>query len=80
MASRGDGQMIPPLTNPVWTELVKGTTDPSFRLTVASMFFFSLRNQFAKDPSRLPALIQEAHKFFRRYESILGDDIKRLFG
>jgi hypothetical protein len=72
--------MIPPPTNPVWPGLVKGTTDHPFRLAAASMFFFSLRNQFAKDPSRLPALIQEARKFFQRYESILGDDIQRLFG
>jgi hypothetical protein len=72
--------MLPPPTNPVWTNLVKGTTDHQFRLAAASMFFFSLRNQFTRTPSRLPALIQEAHKFFQRYESILGDDIRQLFG
>jgi len=72
--------MIPPLTNPVWPNLVKGSTRHSFRLAAASMFFFSLRNQFAKDPARLPVLIQEARKFFQRYESILGDDIQQLFG
>jgi hypothetical protein len=44
------------------------------------MFFFSVRNQFLKDPSRLPALVLEARKFFQRYESILGDDIRSLFG
>ena len=71
--------MIPPVTDPVWPNLVKGSTPHNFRLAAASMLFFSLRNQFAKDPSRLPALIQEARKFFQRYESILGDDIQRLF-
>ena len=71
--------MLPPPTHPVWTNLVKGTTDHQFKLTAASMFFFNVRHQFMKSPSRLPALIQEAYKFFQRYESILGDDIKRLF-
>ena len=71
--------MIPPLTDPVWPNLVNGSISHSFRLPAASMLFFSVRNQFAKDPSRLPALIQEARKFFQRYESILGDDIQRLF-
>jgi len=72
--------MIPPVTNPVWPNLVRGSTQHNFRLAAASMFFFSLRNQFVKDPSRLPALVQEARKFFQRYESILGGDIQQLFG
>jgi hypothetical protein len=72
--------MIPPATNPVWPNLVKGSIQHSFRLPAASMFFFSVRNQFLKDPSRLPALVLEARKFFQRYESILGDDIRSLFG
>ena len=80
MARGEDGRLIPPLSNPVWPKLVKGSTPHNFRLAAASMFFFSLRNQFVKDPSRLPTLIQEARKFFQRYESILGDDIQRLFG
>ena len=72
--------MLAPPTDPVWTNLVKGTIDHQFRLAAASMFFFNLRNQFARTPSRLPVLIQEAHKFFRRYESILAEDIRQLFG
>jgi len=72
--------MIPPATDPVWPSLVRGGTQHTFRLAAASMFFFNLRNQYAKDPSRLPALIQDARKFFQRYESILGDDIRALFG
>jgi hypothetical protein len=72
--------MIAPKTNPVWSKLIKGALEHQFKLAAASMLFFNLRNQFQKDPSRLNVLIDEAHKFFAKYESVLSDDIKHLFG
>jgi hypothetical protein len=72
--------MIPPKGHPVWVKLIKDTTAHQFKVAAGSMLFFNLRSQYQKDPSRLEVLADEARKFFAKYESILGDDMKRLFG
>jgi hypothetical protein len=72
--------MIPPKTSPIWTNLVNGTTDYKFANAATSMMIFNMRTQFKKDPSRLPAIADEVHKFFVKYERILADDVKRVLG
>lgn len=72
--------MIPPKTHPVWSALISGKAEHQFKMASASMLVFNLRRQFRMDPSRFDALAEEATKFFARYEAILKDDIKHLFG
>jgi hypothetical protein len=72
--------MIPVKSHPVWAQLVKGTTEHSFKLAACSMLLFNIRSQFKKDPSRLNALVEDVHKFFSKYELAMADDIKMLFG
>ncbi len=72
--------MIPAKTHPAWAALIKGSTNHQFKLASASMLMFNLRSKYQKDHSQFDALAEEARKFFLKYEAILGDDIKRLFG
>jgi len=71
--------MIPPLTHPVWTKLIKGEIEHKFKAASASMLFFTLRQQYGRAPSSLPAQLVEAQRFFEKYERLLADDIKQLF-
>ena len=75
-----NNSMIAAKTHPMWTNLIRGTAEYQFKMAAASMLVFNLRSQLKKDPSKLDALIEEARRFFGRYEGILGDDLKRLFG
>jgi hypothetical protein len=70
--------MIPPLSDGVWSKLIKGTAEYQFKIAAASLLVFTLRSQYKRDPSRFPALVEEARKFFLKYENILVEDVQRL--
>jgi len=71
--------MIPSEAHPIWGKLVKGEIDYKFRLTSAGMLFFSLRLDYKKNPSSLNEFVRMARTFFVKYQSILVDDMQKLF-
>jgi hypothetical protein len=71
--------MIPQATHPAWAELIKGERRHEFALTSASLLFFNLQYAHQRDPSKLGERIDEARRFFEKYEKILAEDITRLF-
>ena len=72
--------MVPSGSHPAWAKLVKGDIDHQFKPASAGMLFFSLRRKYKQDPSALSSCVQEARAFFEKYERILADDMKRIFG
>ncbi len=70
--------MIPPATDPVWSKLIKGAAEYQFKQASAGMLVFNLRAQYKRDPSRFAALIEDARKFFLKYESVLGSELQQL--
>lgn len=71
--------MIPPATHPAWAALIKGERTHQFALTSAGLLFFNLHYAHVRDPSKLGERVDEARRFFAKYEKILADDITRLF-
>ena len=72
--------MVPSGSHPAWAKLIKGEIDHQFKPASAGMLFFSLRRKFKQDPSTLGPCVQEARAFFEKYQRILEDDIKKIFG
>ena len=71
--------MIPSESHPTWARLVKGEINHNFAPASAGMLFFNLRLKYKKDSSSLNECIQEARRFFDKYQGILAEDIKKLF-
>ena len=71
--------MVPSALHPTWARLIRGEIDHKFSVTGAGLLFFSLKQQFMKEPKGLPQQIDTARQFFEKYESILSDDMKKLF-
>jgi hypothetical protein len=75
-----DPAMIPALSHPSWEKLIKGEIKHKFSNAAASMLFFHLQSQYKRDPSRLDDHIAQAHAFFVKYERVLADEIRAVFG
>jgi hypothetical protein len=71
--------MVPPSTHPVWARLIRGELEHSFTATAPGMLFFTLRRQNQKDPRGLDRQVDEARRFFQKYESVFADDLAKLF-
>lgn len=74
--------MIPPKTDPRWARLLNGTTEHKFRCVPAGLMLSRVRRELAADgsPVTTQKFLDEVFSFFQRYETIMGDDIKAVFG
>ncbi|MBF0236769.1 MAG: hypothetical protein HQM12_03625 [SAR324 cluster bacterium] len=74
--------MIPDKSNPKWKQLVTGALPHQFKVVPAGMLISRLLRESQKDRStaNIERCVKEAHEFFIKYESLLGNDIKAIFG
>ncbi|HNY29488.1 MAG TPA: hypothetical protein PKO15_01250 [Fibrobacteria bacterium] len=75
--------MVPPKSHPRYRELVTGSFSHSFRLMPAGMCV--TRNLRAiriegGQPEVVQQAIEDVHEFFAKYEPIMADDLKDIFG
>jgi len=77
--SRTPAPLLPADTHPTWANLIKGTIQHEWSYPAAGMLIFNLNLQWKRDPSRLPQLIEQVHRFFQRYQHLLSYDIARVF-
>lgn len=74
--------MIPPKTDRRWEVLVTGKINSNFKCLPLGMMISRQKREFQKDNSKeeIRKLVDEAYSFFVKFESILQDDIKSIFG
>jgi hypothetical protein len=74
--------MIPALSDSKWRALITGQIKHNFKCVPAGLMFSRLNREAQRDNSlaNLEKLVNEAHSFFNKYERILTDDIKAIFG
>ena len=70
---------LPPTTHPAWGELIRNPHCHEFKYAAAGMLIFNLNLQWKRDPSKLGALVKQAHEFFRKYQVLLTNDLGKLF-
>jgi hypothetical protein len=70
---------LPPTTHPAWGELIKNPHRHEFKYAAAGMLLFNLNLQWKRDPGKLGVLVKQAHEFFRKYQTLLMDDLNKLF-
>jgi hypothetical protein len=70
---------LPPETHPSWAGLINGSIRHEFGYAAAGMLIFNLNLQWKRDPSRLPQLIGQVRSFFQKYQTLLGQDVVKLF-
>ena len=74
--------MLPDKTDPKWIPLVKGEIDHNFKSVSGSMIISRLSRQIKHDDSAVSVnkCISEAYDFFKKFENIFEEDIKKIFG
>jgi hypothetical protein len=72
--------MIPPVSHPTWTQLVSGQKKLTSGNVGVNMLILNSTLKFQRDssPASVAALIQHAHEFFVKYQSILRSEIHQL--
>ena len=74
--------MIPKKTDHRWKALVTGQLHHQFKCVPAGLMISRMNRKSAMDGSNGTVLdcVDEVFAFFQKYERILRDDIKTLFG
>jgi hypothetical protein len=75
--------MVMAKQDPRWIRLVKGETTHQFKSLPAGLLISRIHRQVKGapgDPKVLQTALDEVHAFFTKYESILTDDLKAIFG
>ncbi len=74
--------MIPSKSDVKWGKLVKGEVQHSLKSVPAGLMLSRMRRETAANPDQttVQRCIDEVYSFFEKYESILGEDIARIFG
>ena len=74
--------MIPSPLDSKWRDLINGVIKHNFKCVPAGLMLARLNRESKKDNSvaNLEKLVNEAHAFFNKYEKILMDDVKAIFG
>ncbi len=74
--------MLPAKGDPRWKSLVTGKTGHSFRSVPAGLMISRVARLTQRDASseHVSQRIEEVHAFFTKFESILTEDIKAIFG
>jgi len=76
--------VIPPKTDSTWTRIVTGQLTHSFKCVPAGLMVARIQREMLaggkNDPAAVKKTIEELHAFFEKYEPIMQDDNKALFG
>lgn len=74
--------MIKSATDPIWEKLIRGELNITVKEVPAQMMLSRCKRNLEKnpDPENIKKLKAEAHAFFTKFENILQDEIKQLFG
>jgi len=74
--------MIPQKTDGRWVRLINGKLSHNFKLVPAGLMLSRLRRQFSSaiSPKNERECVDELYDFFQKYERILQEDIKAIFG
>ncbi len=74
--------MLPPKTDNRWQSLVTGKKQYKLQAVPASMLLSRVIRSTQHDGSQenIQRCVDEAYDFFIRYEAILDNDIKTIFG
>jgi hypothetical protein len=71
---------LPPDTDPTWDRMIQSPEGHEFRYAAAGMLMFNLSLQWRHDPTKLRSLARQARDFFQKYQHLLANDIRELFG
>ena len=74
--------MLPSKNDMKWKLLVSGKIDHNFKSVPAALMISRHKREISKDGSAENVLlhVNEAYDFFQKFEKILQDDIKAIFG
>lgn len=75
--------MVPPVSHPVWRQLVTGERVHQFEAVSASMCTARIIRFVRREggsPAAVELGIRDLHAFFTKCEAVLASDIRRLFG
>ncbi len=74
--------MLPPKTDPRWRKLVTGEIKHEFELFSAGLMMTRIGRSLSHDSSEptVQKYVDETHAFFSKYEAVLQNDIKAVFG
>ena len=74
--------MIPSKSDVKWGKLVKGEVQHSLKSVPAGLMLSRLKREVMtnSDQATMQRCVDEIYTFFEKYESILGEDIARIFG
>jgi len=74
--------MIPSKDDPRWKDLLTGRTQHQFKVASAGMCVARNQRHVQQDPSpaAMGPCLDDVHAFFEKFERILGEDLKALFG
>jgi len=71
--------MVPVSTHPTWGRLIRGEIEHKFSSATTGLLLFNLRHDYRNAPETLPRLVERARDYFKKFEVVLAEDIKRLF-
>ncbi len=72
--------MLPPITNPIWEDLVTGAKELKSSNIAINLLLFNSKLRYKKDPtpSNLHILVFHAYEVFKKQEPILNDELTQI--
>jgi hypothetical protein len=73
--------MLPQKTDPRWSGLLTGSIPHQFKAVAAGLCVSRHQRALKKNisPAAITAAIDDVYDFFKRYETVMQDDISKLF-
>jgi hypothetical protein len=71
--------MIPPKSDPCWTELVTGKNPHQFKLASAAMCIARNQRQAKQDPQQLDKCVEDVYSFCSKFERLVGSELEIAF-
>ena len=73
--------MLPSKTDKKWESLVTGELQATFNLVAGNMLMYRLTRSTKQDNSaeNIQNSIDEAYKYFSKFESLFSEELKRIF-
>jgi hypothetical protein len=74
--------MLPPITHPIWKEIVLGKKQFQFQLLAAKIMMSRILLITKNDPSprNVEKCINEVYEFFEKNEKIAQNDLNQMLG
>ncbi len=75
--------MVPEKSHPLYRKLVTGESTYAFQTFSANMCISNNQRKVraaAGDPAVIEEAVADLHAFFVKFESVFGDELKKIFG